>query len=189
MPATPSRQAQTPQAAVRSTRTKIFLSIFIAIGLGAVALCAFLGFIAARLVPDVLEAQDEVQVVINQYMRAMARRDTQDAQRYLTHDNSLLLYNTLQQMVNPNNGDYAMFDRFQTLQLRNYSVKIVNGKTSVRIDGDLLYTNGYRGSLTAVLVKENGAWKIESIDIYIPPQKVQDYINQHPSVQTATPPS
>jgi hypothetical protein len=38
----------------------------------------------------------------------------------------------------------------------------------------------YTGNFQAVLENENGQWKIYSLEITVPPAKVEDYLKSHP---------
>jgi hypothetical protein len=86
-------------------------------------------------------------------------------------------------------GNAAIFDQYQNIRvdfINNISSLNTDSSLSgkfVNIKGAVQYSDGYMGQFTASLHLENGHWKIHSVNIIIPPDKIEKYVKANTNGQ------
>lgn len=166
----PEFQADSPAPPPRRSRRGCIMLVIFAV-LGACVIGSVAGY---SLIKGLLEAKDDLDQTLNAFMQAMATRDPARAEGYLAPSSDLRLYNTLERTLET--ADFAMFDHFQNVESKSWNVQVRNGRTSADVSGEVVYSNSYRGTFRATLIKSDGEWKIDTLVVNVPPAKVEDYV-------------
>lgn len=122
--------------------------------------------------------RNDVEQVVDEFMSAMAERDIDKAYALLsTRAKGTVPRSKLEELQDGNN--FALFEGYRSVQIANIDVS-----TTFRTDPDLprgivanvkgqvIYKSGYSGHFDAILEQENNTWRIFSINITIPPDKI-----------------
>ena len=124
---------------------------------------------------EAVEDRNQQAGVLNSFMEAMAARDTIKARTYIAAQSNLRLSNMLDQMTT--GADYAMFNHYQNLVLETSPFDSSLGSDDelavIPVSGSVLYSDGYKGTFEAQMVKQGAEWVIISIEISVPPRKVE----------------
>jgi hypothetical protein len=176
-PATPIQE--TPVAVPRKNVTRNQVLIIVGLLLLIVCLCVggclALGGVGAM---TAIQEREPITQVLDQFMQAMAAEDTEQAfalfssraQRQMGKDN-------LDKLLEGNN--YALFEGYLRLEIGNLNLsKGVNTNPDVpqgtvaKVNGTVHYEGGFTGSFDAILEKEEGVWRLDAININVPPDKI-----------------
>ena len=130
--------------------------------------------------------QDNTQVVVDAYMRAMMRKDVDQALAlFADGPGKSELRLSLEEATEGVNS--VLFDGYQGANTDEITIGFQYGSEPdepsgivSHLIGAVSYSDGYTGGFEAVLVKVNGSWKLYSIHVDAPPQKFEDYRRNHP---------
>lgn len=160
----------------KSRKTLVIVLVALAIGL---CLCAVICVIAGGtgIVRVALE-RDDVELVLDQFMQAMARKDVDAAYAlYSARAQRQMPRSRLEELLQGNN--LALFDGYTSLQVMNLNIsKAINTNpdlpqgTIAKVSGSVSYEGGFTGRFEAILERENDAWKLHYINITVPPDKI-----------------
>jgi len=135
----------------------------ILIGIGLLVVIALTVFFT-RKDSQTYVAEDAPEGVVHNYVVAILKKDYQKAYGYLADLDDKPEFDTFKQaflsgMVNPNNAGIDIGGS-----------EITNDEASVEVatiyNPSDPFSSGYRDTQRAVLVKQNGAWKISSLGTY-----------------------
>jgi len=120
-----------------------------------------------------------IEEVLHSFMISMVARDTTDAYAlFSTRAQRQVPISNLENLLLGNN--YVLFDGYQSLSVQNLNLQnVVNTNPDIpsgylaNVTGAISYQDGFQGSITGLLEKENGKWRINSINITVPPEKFQ----------------
>jgi hypothetical protein len=123
--------------------------------------------------------QAAVTPVIDRFMQTMTRRDANAAyQLFSSRSQRHTALADLTTMIDGRN--YALFDGYQSITIENTSLSSsINTDPDVpqgliaTVNGTVIYTGGATGRFWATLEKEGGDWRLSSINVTIPPEKVK----------------
>ena len=135
----------------------------ILVGIGLLVVVALAVFFTRKdsqtYVPD-----DTPEGVVHNYVLALLKKDYEKAYGYLadldhkpTHDEFRKSF--LNGIVNPNNGAVDIGTSETTRDEASVEVTMINNASDP-------FSTGYRDTQRAILVKQNGAWKISSMPTY-----------------------
>jgi hypothetical protein len=140
-----------------------------------VVLCAVVigtGTIKAAL------ARDDVEQIVDEFMHAMAGKDIEAAYAlFSTRARRIVSCSSLEELLQGNN--FSVFDGYTSAQVINVNLStafqtnpdLPQGKVA-KVNGTITYEGGFIGRFDAVLEQENKEWKLFSINITIPPEKI-----------------
>lgn len=130
--------------------------------------------------------KDNIGVVIDKFMTAMVNKNPDQAYAlFSARVQKQIPVSRLEDMIDGSN--YSLFDGYTKVEVAN--VNITRGFNTnpdapqglvARVNGVITYDGGYRGSFQAVLEQENNEWKLFSINVTVPPDKVDDFIKNNP---------
>ena len=194
---TPTSQQDIPpdnvqQSTVASTappqKSRRLLVIGGCISLAALCLCASVicvSVFGSTLYQAIIE-KDNIVVVVDKFMMAMVNKNPDQAYAlFSTRVQRQFPVSRLEDMVDGSN--YSLFDGYVKAEVVN--VNITRGFNTnpdapqglvAKVDGTVTYEGGYTGSFQAVLEQENDEWALFSINVIIPPDKLEEFINNHP---------
>jgi hypothetical protein len=122
--------------------------------------------------------RDDVEQAIDEWMRAMVRKDTDAAYTLLsTRAQRTASRSKLDDLAQGNN--FAVFDGYKCVQVTTLNIgaafqtnpDLPQG-TVARVNGTITYEGGYTGRFEAVLEQENGEWRLFGINLTVPPDKM-----------------
>jgi hypothetical protein len=164
----------------RSRRTIIIVAVAVLVTL---CLCIGLCFAAGGwgIVSGMIKAiqeQDDVQAVIDEFMRAMVNQDSETAYAlFSTRSQKNTALSDVEKLLQGNN--FALFDGYQSLSVTNINIKAAFNTnpdmpqgTIAEVSGTITYNNNFIGKFTSVLEEENDEWKLFNINVTIPPDKL-----------------
>ena len=140
-----------------------------------VGLCLVLG---GATVITVYKEKAPIGEVIDKFMQAMVERDTKNALTlFSTRAQRQIKASNLETMLEGSN--YVLFDGYQRIEIGNLNVsKAFNTNqdlpqgTVAKVNGTVYYDGGFTGRFDAILEKEAEAWRLHSINITVPPNKL-----------------
>jgi hypothetical protein len=154
----------------------------IIVALVAVSLCACVGvgvgvFTMGRTLMQVNQEQAMITPVLDEFMQAMAARDTNRAYRlFSTRAQRQTAIADLEALTTGPN--YVLFDGYQTVvidstnlsSMANTDPNVPQGVVA-NVNGTITYAGGVAGTFRATLEKEEGTWRLHAINITVPPSK------------------
>jgi len=155
----------------------------ILLGTAALAGCFLLAALIACVVigaaaTSSLETQQkEIEPVIDEFMTAMAARDTDRAYAlFSARGQQQVSAADVSRLAQGNN--YMLFDGYQSVELLDATVG-VNSDSDVtapqglvaQVSGSIHYAAGFTGSFEAILEHEGESWRLYGIDVSVPPEK------------------
>lgn len=159
--------ANTTTAAKHSRKRLVLLGGLLVLGiLISIPICQFMfGFFGSF--PEEMKNTSQV---IDEYLSAMAQKDAQRAYKvvYVNGNESIALAD-LEGLVNGNN--YFVFKDYREHSFTGFEMTQVGSVKYAEISGDVTYETNFVGQFSAVLVKENGVWKIQGIHVFAPAEK------------------
>ena len=148
-----------------------------------IAVCCIFPGILGGWLPRVRHAFDVSTRLIDGYMQAMRDKDVELALSFLAEANrGGLTRETL--LAELEGYSYACYDghewvqiQAETIEKKRTQVGDPNTET-LHVEGKIAYTKPlnfyqFEGYLFADLVKEDNQWKIDHIEIFVPPEKVE----------------
>jgi len=154
-------------AAKHSRKRLVLLGGLLVLGiLISIPICQFMfGFFGSF--PEEMKNTSQV---IDEYLSAMAQKDAQRAYKvvYVNGNESIALAD-LEGLVNGNN--YFVFEDYREHSFTGFEMTQVGSVKYAEISGDVTYETNFVGQFSAVLVKENGVWKIQGIQVVAPAEK------------------
>ena len=167
----------------KSRKKLLIIGILPAIGLCICAgICAF--FIGSGIYQSAAE-KENITKVIDEFMNAMVEKDTEVAYSFFSERAaSQVPISNVEEMIT--GANYALFDEYEMIEIQNISagttvnVYFQGPKRNIaNVSGIVKYKNNYTGSFTASLENEEGLWRVETINITVPPDKLNDYIEKN----------
>jgi hypothetical protein len=126
--------------------------------------------------------QEAVTQVIDKFMQTMVRKDVDGAAAYFMEQlPKAEIRAGLKDMLS--GANFALIDGYQEIEPQDWNIGFQAGEPSglvAHVSGAVIYAGDYLGDFEAVLVKENGAWKIYGININALPDKLEEYLKQNP---------
>jgi hypothetical protein len=124
------------------------------------------------------QERDDVTAVIDQFMRAMEKKDAPAAYAlFSTRAQRQMDLSDLEEMVTGSN--YVVFDGYESIVVTNLGIKAafntnpdVAQGTIAEVVAAITYKGGVTGKLTAVLEEEDGEWRLHNFNITVPPSKL-----------------
>jgi hypothetical protein len=169
--------AGTAPAPVKSRRT---LFIVLAVVAGVVLLCGILGAVTiGRAIFSISTEQATITPVIDRFMQAMSRRDTDAAYRiFSSRAQRQTPIADLEAMVEEPN--YVLFEGYQSVAIQSTNLtSAINTDPDkpqgsvATVSGTVTYTDGTTGTFQATLEKESGEWRLFFINVTVPPGKIR----------------
>lgn len=158
------------------------------IGLGSICLLsAICVFVFVRAGMTLTDEQEVIAKEIDQFMKIMVERDTDSAYKmFSTFAPERFSISAIEEMIAGSN--YSLFDGYKKigigrLNIGNYITTSSDEPSGViaNINGRITYKDGFEGSFTATLQKENERWKLISININVTPDKLEAYMEKSQS--------
>ena len=180
LPPTPSIETSSTRDSFRLSRIPLVIGCSV---LTALCLCLLGGvWIFRSITTGVLAQRGELAKVLDVLIQRLADRDIEKAYDcFSSRAKRTFQMTDLENMIRGSN--YALVDGYLSLEIQNLNIgKVVNANPDIhqgavaRVNGILKYENDFTGSFQAVLEKEDGIWKVDGIQINVPPAKVEDYI-------------
>jgi len=146
----------------------------------AVVICACVGigaFTIGRSILGISTEQTAITPVLDQFMQAMVARDSNRAYALFATraQRQTALADLTQLYTGPN---YVLFDGYQSLKIESTNITSgVNTNPDVpqgvvaTVTGTISYSGQVTGSFRATLEKEAGVWRLDAINITVPPSK------------------
>jgi len=147
-------------------------------GLGLVLVLVILGILALPVcqffvgfVSSFPEESSSVAQVLDEYLAALANQDAERAYVVVSRSaEAQLNLEILENLVQGNN--YRVFEGYQEISFTDFELTQFGSDRSAEVSGYVSYTDNYVGDFSAVLVKENGTWKIQMMQVNVPPDKI-----------------
>jgi len=155
-------------------------NLLIVISVVAVVICACVGigaFTIGRGILGSVTEQAAITPVLDQFMQVMVARDSHRAYALFSTraQRQTALADLTQLYTGPN---YVLFDGYQSLTIESTNItSAVNTNPDVpqglvvTVTGTITYTGQVTGSFRATLEKEAGIWRLDAINITVPPSK------------------
>jgi hypothetical protein len=108
----------------------------------------------------------EVKATLDGFMNAMAEKDVETADTFLTNTASRKLSEQLEEMVN--GADYGLFEDYEAMKNAGFKMNTVVGKvpaSTATATYNLEYADGSSGRLSVICEKWYDEWKIASFQI------------------------
>lgn len=130
--------------------------------------------------------QKQVAEVVDQLMLAMTRRDVGGAMAlFLEHPQKAKIRASLEDLLT--GANFVIFDGYQTIEVLDCTIGLQSASSPdepqglvANVNGAVTYADGYMGDFEAVLVKENGEWKMYAINVNVSPDKLEAYLKDNP---------
>lgn len=171
----PSAPTPSPSAAQRSWRPALLVAGGVA---GTLCLCvAVVALLIVRGVFAISQEQAAITPVLQEFMTAMEARNVDAAYALFSRRAQRQTPRaSLEEMIIGEN--YVLFDGYDdvTLDVTNLTNSFNTNDdlpqgTVATVNGSITYTGDVKGSVRAVLEKEDGVWRFLSINITVPPSK------------------
>ena len=163
----------------RKPKTPLIIAVIVVVlSCLCVGICTIAGGwgVVSSLVKASLE-RDNVEAVIDEFMRAMMARDVEAAYGlFSTRAQRQTPISSVEEMAE--GGNYPLFEGYQSTSVDNIEITVgfntdqdLPQGTVAEITGSLVYEGGFTGTVTAVLEQENNKWRLHNINITVPPDK------------------
>lgn len=171
----PPPPAGAPPPAKKSRRT-----LFLIIGGVASTLCVCVAVVAAFVAQGIFAVSREqaaITPVIQQFMAAMERRDTDAAyDLFSSRAQRQTPLAEVEQLVGGEN--YVLFEGYEDAKVEttnltssiNTNQDVPQGQVAT-VSGSITYADSVQGTFRAVLEREDDAWRLFSINVTVPPSK------------------
>ena len=157
----------TPGAAPKTSRHWIVWGGLAALVLLCSATCGPFMFNFATSMPGELDA---ITQVLDKFMQAMANRDAPRAMTFAVTDGEHpVTMEDLETLLQGNN--YVLFKDYRELALTEFNLTQTGADKYAEVAGQILYEGDFVGEFSANVTKENGGWKIQMIQVHVPPEK------------------
>lgn len=125
-----------------------------------------------------MREHDDVAVVLDQFMRHMERKEASTA--FALFSQRAQRQVDLSELEAATKGhNYALFEGYESLAIRHLGLKAALNTnpdlpqgTIAEVSAAVTYRGGFVGTLTAVLEKEDGVWRLHGFNIVVPPDKI-----------------
>ena len=162
-------------------KSKKTLWIILVTVLAVICLCG--GVIIALVSTGLITTFKErapVEAIMNTLMTDMAARDVEGAYALFSpRAKRQMTQADLEKLLVGNN--YVIFEGYESLTVQNINVTAAaNTDPDVpqgilaTVTGSITYTDGFIGSFKAVLEKVDGTWMLDSFNVTVPPDKLQN---------------
>lgn len=180
-PATPASMSEAVVPASGKPNNRMWIIALSAVGaLGVLCLCLVAAVaIGAGGIFMATTEKAPAESVLDAYMQAMAGREVETAYALLSpRAQRLIPISKLQELVEGNN--YLLFEGYRSLSIENLSVRWITNINPdlpqgnvLSITGRTLYEDDIEGTFSATLEKLNGTWKIDGMNVIVPPAKMK----------------
>ena len=168
---------QTPPAPKKHSDKIVWIIIICGLCLGCVLLAGVI-FLVSRGATDLGKTSKEASLVIEEFIRHMESKEFDDAyDLFSPRGKKAFTVSDLEKLTEGNN--FELYKDFDSILVTNFkATKAFNTNPDLpqgdvlTLDGTVIYSNDYSGTFWATLEKVDGEWKIYSIGINIPPNKV-----------------
>lgn len=120
---------------------------------------------------------DEWQALTNDYMEAMSERDVAAAYRLFDPEmQDRMSQAELEAFID--GPSFYLFEGYQDLSVESWYLNFTDEGTTAELSGVVKYLVGstpYEGSFEAQLTQQREAWRIWSINVAAPPEKLSRY--------------
>lgn len=123
----------------------------------------------------ILPGSNTILSTLDDYMRAMQRREIDQALTYFFAPNAQQR-ETLEEQLNGVN--YAAYSDYERLEIDSWHLEYYSDSRTASLRATLYYQNGSTGMLLADLETQAGAWKIKRISLFPSPQQVEQYLER-----------
>ncbi len=123
----------------------------------------------------ILPGSDMISSTLDGYLRAMQRREIDEALTYFFAPNAQQREMLEEQLKGVN---YAAYSDYERLEIDSWSLEYYPDSRSATIRATLYYQSGSTGMLLADLETQAGAWKIKRISLFPSPQQVERYLER-----------
>jgi len=170
--------------AKKSRRPFVIVGCVLLVGL---CLClSICGIYFGSTIYQSIAERDNVAAVIDKFMVAMAAKDTNQAYAlFSTRARRQFAISKLEDMIDGSN--YALFDGYGKVEVLNINLgNYLNTNPDApqglvaKVDGKVTYRGGFAGTFQAVLEKEGDEWKLNSINVVVPPNKLEEFLQDNP---------
>ena len=150
----------------KSNLKKIFLIIGLLILLGVVGF----GYLIFQGVKDAPRVGEKVTM----FLEYASNDDLEGA--YATTSTEFMKTTTKEDFVRAMSVFKAQYTGFKEQKQTGFSVETNTGKpTQYKYSGIITYTDGDKGEVTAVLVKENEVWKVYGISVNVTVERLEKF--------------
>jgi hypothetical protein len=168
-----------PNPPKKSNKAIIWIIIVCALCLGCITIIG-VSVMLAKGIKGLGNTSQEATTVIESYIRDMAAREYEPAYDLLCPKaQKKVSVEDLKKLTEGNN--YELYDGFESISIVNFrSTQAFNTNPNLpqgdvlTLDGSVIYSDDFTGTFSATLEKVDGEWKIFSIFITIPPNKVEN---------------
>jgi len=163
----------------QTKRPKKKIWLILAIIFGVLISCATLTLVLTKISTSKIESEKApLESVVDQFMKFMKQKDVESAYDLISSRAKRQIEITeLSNMLKGNN--YVLYDGYLSVNISNIRItKAINTDPDVpqgtvaTISGVIEYKDGFQGRLEGVFEKENDIWRIDGINITVPPDKV-----------------
>jgi hypothetical protein len=181
----PESQPENPPAVtgavapqLRKTNKKLWAILGIAFGV--ICLCSILCItLIATGTGKVMVEKAPIESVLDAFMKDMEAKDIESAYALFSpRAQRQVPMADLEKMIQGNN--YILVEGYQSLSVRNINLTAaINANPDVpqgtvaNVSGIISYDGGFTGQFTAILEKVDGVWKLDGINVTVPPDKFQ----------------
>ncbi len=157
----------TPRAAPKKSRQWIVWGGLAALVLLCSVTCGPFMFNFVASMPREL---DVITQVLDKFMQAMADRDAPRAVTFVvTSGEQPVTMQDVETMLRGNR--YILFKDYRELALTEFTVTQTGADKYAEVAGQILYHGDFVGEFSAAMLKENDVWKIQTIQVHVPPEK------------------
>jgi len=174
------KDSNSPNNAEAKTRKRSRTWLLIVISFAAVAVCVCLSlvallFVAARAFITSADNQDDWLALSDAYMQSMAAKDVETAYQLFSQEARREMGQS--EFAGLLEGPlFALFDGYEDLNIGSWQINLnyPEGKT-VELTGYISYLENVEGRYEAILVEEDGQWKIYWFYVSVAPEKINDF--------------
>ena len=117
--------------------------------------------------------------VLTEFLQAMSEKDVDSAYALMSERAKVeVSRDDLQELVD--GANFVLFDGFEDLTITStHQRTTTNFGTYLEIEGIVLFEHEFRGSLEAIVHKEGEEWKITSVNVTVPPDKMEAFLEKN----------
>lgn len=155
-------------------KNKLFGWLFVVMAILGVCSCLCIGYVLVSIAYSLntqMRGTAEITPVLKDYMQKMSNRDFQSAAEIFIPEKRQEVYNSTKDM---SDEFFTIFEGYQDLTISNFVLAIrtdPSEKFTSKVTGRIDYEGGFTGSFSAILQYVDNEWKIDSIEIVVPPEK------------------
>ncbi len=163
---------------VNKSNRKVFLIIgALLVGLCCISVLVGIAGLIGTGVFKMMTEEPKVEIVIDEYMRAMADQDANNAYTlFSTRAKRSVSLADIEIGLEGNN--YLVFKDYQSLSVNNFNIGVNSDSNPdmpqgvvAHVDGMITYADGFTGDFAAVLEQEGDGWHLFGINVNVPPDK------------------